>query len=168
MRASIQYFSDFKNEVGLTKFQLLVEFYVAFSRFEYTLKAHRFLDVNAGPDWTGFAASIAVSFDTYVSRLNPEDDLANAIENIIQNPPQKQVVENNDLAWSKATPNDISTTSLLSIYIRRTRNNLFHGGKFTGSDNTTRNWQLIESALIVLSCWIDQYDLKDDFHDINI
>ena len=45
----------------------------------------------------------------------------------------------------------------LGLHIRTIRNNLFHGGKFKGiyQEDISRNYILLQSAMIILNEWLD-------------
>ena len=47
-------------------------------------------------------------------------------------PPKKQIVVDGRLSWNLAPPNTDLRSDLVLIYVRRVRNNLFHGGKVNG------------------------------------
>ena len=79
----------------------------------------------ARPNWDKYANSIKDKFHPE----NPE--VKNAIRYLRKKPPQKQIVRNNELCWENSTP-DLDDLNNLFLYIRRVRNNLFHGGKFKG------------------------------------
>lgn len=108
---------------------LAMEMFSTFARFEYSLKAAKFHkgDGDAEANWRKFAESVPLIFD------NPsEAEVREAVDYILSHPPKKQTIVNGLLTWSDS----VSQTNLLSdrilIYVRRVRNNLFHGGKFNG------------------------------------
>lgn len=130
------------------------ELFYQFARTEYALKAAGFYCPNqvvAKADWRRFAESseIVVMFETPKTRL-----LADAIQYIKDNPPKKQTIVNELLAWSDAKPSTNLDSDLILIYVRRIRNNLFHGGKFNGHwFAPERSERLIDAALQILrSC----------------
>ena len=53
-----------------------------------------------------------------------------AIELILKEPPKKQFIANGLIEWKEVAPATNSRSDALFQYIRRIRNNLFHGGKF--------------------------------------
>src|SRR5438105_6143516 len=108
---------------------LAAELFRTFARFEYALKAvgYHMGDGRAAPNWRAFAESIPVAFD------DPQDpDLKAAVAYILEHPPRKQVVANGVLAWSGEPPQTDLLSDRILLYVRRVRNNLFHGGKFNG------------------------------------
>jgi hypothetical protein len=147
---------------------IIYDFLITFARFECALKnTIRFLHPSeAEPAWDTFAESISLVF-------NPDSSLKtrNAVDYILNDPPRKQINELGVLIWQNNILNDEnSITRKLSVYIRRVRNNLLHGGKFNGSYTPeSRNHQLIISSLIILNDWINlDPEIKSNFlADIN-
>jgi hypothetical protein len=143
---------------------LIFKFFITFARFEFALKnSNDFCIVSqrgkCSADWDKFIKSIK-DFDPDINL-----DLREACMYIIENPPKKQSKRGNQLQWEDSV---FEGTGLqkLNIYIRRIRNNLFHGGKFNGImiPDVSRNARLITSALIVLNNWIDlNQEIKDLF-----
>lgn len=130
---------------------LLLEFFVVFSKFEFALKNSTFLkgdESHADPDWDCFAVSLRGPF-----RVSASSELKEACEYLLLNPPMKQAVVNNRLAWSSNDPGAPSKVERLLLLVRRVRNNLFHGGKFSagGFEDTPRQERLLKSALIILA-----------------
>lgn len=121
-----------------------------FAQFEYCLKATGFMtqgrNGEASPDWTGFARSLPPLFEEPNSAA-----LAKAVHYILEHPPKKQVIEEGRLAWSDRAPNSENLTDLVLLYVRRVRNNLFHGGKFNGHwFAPERSQQLMSAAVVIL------------------
>jgi hypothetical protein len=130
---------------------LLFEFFVVFSKFEFALKHSAFLIGDASraePNWDGFAASLRNSFQASAS-----SQLKEACEYLLLNPPMKQVVVSGKLAWSSNAPDSLSEAERLLLLVRRVRNNLFHGGKFSAGcfEDTPRQECLLKSTLIILA-----------------
>ncbi len=130
---------------------LLLDFLMVFSRFEYSLKKCGFVRGNekrAWPDWDKFGAANYERFDTI------EDvALMDAVDFLRREPPKKQVFRDDQLGWEKVTHNPKEPLFLYVLLLVRTiRNNLFHGGKFSDGpiDEPARNYQLLHSALTVL------------------
>lgn len=66
----------------------------------------------------------------------------------------KQVVVDGRLAWGTVGPDEsLSEAEQLLLYVRRVRNNLFHGGKFSAElfEDTERQEQLLRNSLVILS-----------------
>jgi len=127
----------------------VVEFFLIFSRFEYALKQAGFLkNDRAKPDWNSFSDEIN---DYLPSRKNKNDEFRKAIDYLNRYPPRIQIVKESNgrnlLDWKSCKPQG-NETRVLTEYIRRIRNNLFHGGKFPFETN--KDIPLINSATIVL------------------
>ena len=105
------------------------EMFRLFARFEYALKAVGFHNGHgsAKPDWRAFAKSVAWNFEQI-------DDaaLTEAVAYIRAHPPKKQIIKDGLLDWDESAPETDLEVDRLLIYVRRVRNNLFHGGKFNG------------------------------------
>jgi len=115
---------------------------------EYALKAASFNcgDGNANANWTDFATNI----DKCLLSLN-ELNLKRSVQYILNNPPKKQIIKNGLIQWSSATPSYHNQTDLLLLYVRRVRNNLFHGGKFNNNwFDYERSEELLLCSIIVL------------------
>jgi len=106
--------------------QLAIELFQKFARIEYALKAAGFHygEGEAKPNWDKFASSVS-------GVLEKDPSIDASIKYISENPPKKQVIRNNLLEWEIPKP-DASKTHELLLCVRRVRNNLFHGGKFSG------------------------------------
>lgn len=108
---------------------LVFEFFLAFSRFEYALKATRYRNKKPGRaqiDWNEFARRNEGAFD----RNDPE--IKKAFEYLNTDPPKEQVVnEKGNLKWDDNSRIDNMGDLEWAIrLVKTTRNNLFHGGKF--------------------------------------
>lgn len=119
-----------------------------FARFEYSLKAAGFHggDGDAKPDWRSFSKSIPNLFNNIT-----DDKLAEAVDYFRQYPPKKQIIKDEHLQWDDSDPQtDLETDSILT-YVRRVRNNLFHGGKFNGRwFEPQRSEELLRYSLTIL------------------
>lgn len=133
--------------------ELAFYFFKEFARFEYALKA---ADFNCGegeakPNWDKFAKTVRDTFENISSQ-----ELQDAVNYILSNPPQKQVVKNGKLDWDKSLCENSYKADKLLVYVRRVRNNLFHGGKFNGHwFAPQRSEELMHHSLIVLEACLD-------------
>ncbi|MEQ3724349.1 hypothetical protein [Alcanivorax sp.] len=129
-------------------------FFREFSRSEYALKAAGFHngEGNAQANWAAFALQV----EPYIQ--NPGDaSVSEAIKFILHEPPKKQIIRDGLIQWDAAEPNHNSQAENLFVYIRRVRNNLFHGGKFNGHwFAPERSEALITCSLVVLKACINQ------------
>ena len=139
---------------------LLLNFFLTFARFEFALKNADFFKKpgypidpadppDAQPDWDRFAVSIRDVF-------NPDSRsaLRDACDYLLLNPPEREVVMNGPcLMWERRSPPEhLSSAERVILCVRRVRNNLFHGGKFTTQPVPTldRNEGLLRSSLVIL------------------
>lgn len=130
---------------------LVLGFFLKFSRFEFALKFAGFSrgGVNyVEPDWIRFAATLR---DTFNKNQNPP--LAQACKYILDNPPKQQALAGGNLAWNTQPPANANTEpELLVAYVKRVRNNLFHGGKYNNQmhEETARDEELLRGSLLIL------------------
>lgn len=144
--------------------ELVFEFLAVFSRLEFSLKESGYFrkgrnDI-AEADWTRFAESMTLQFEQSDSK-----DLSSAIEYLIQEPPQQQIIEGGSLKWRPLTfkPEHTLAAKVL-LAVRMTRNNLFHGGKHFPQPVDGRDEKLINSSLAILDfCIAKHEDVKFDY-----
>lgn len=150
----VNYFKRFIQEPNR---ELVITFFIVFSRFEYALKSEGFFinnHDNVSANWDSFASSIRDQFD---AKKTPE--LLEAVNYLHNSPPRKQVVkEDNQFGWSlRRNDENLPLIHELLLSIRTVRNNLFHGSKFQeisdGGEN--RNTQLLINSLIILDECLD-------------
>lgn len=145
-------------------FQLCSDFLILYSRLEYALKESGFLQngANALASLDKFCANILEDFDPSANEV-----LRHAVDFILNEPPRRLLRIDDRLEW-QVNIVDKSLELQLAEYIRRTRNNLMHGGKFYGQiDTGGRNWMLISSAMIIIENWIDlNEEVKTRFREL--
>ncbi|MFA5863671.1 MAG: hypothetical protein WC975_03195 [Phycisphaerae bacterium] len=135
---------------GIDK-NLIQDFFCGFARFEYALKRAGYLKENEKRvmlDWDSFAKDISGKLDK-----DPDPKLKKAIEYLTVHPPKKQVVKEKKLGWQDISKIDSKGIEAWILRVIRTiRNNLFHGGKFTGKpvEEVARNDKLLNASVIVL------------------
>lgn len=164
-------FADrFREDINPNGRDILIDFFIIFSRFEFALKAYTYNKPNkdkAEADWDAFVNTISTRFD---EKKNPE--LLNAVTYLLQNPPKTKRNVNGQLAWRHINLDSNSPLiNTLCIYIRAIRNNLFHGGKFNGNfePDVSRDTTLLQTALIVLNNWLELCpDVERKFSEFNI
>ena len=138
------------DSLGIDK-DLVLEFFCAFSRFEYALKKAGFATggkTRVSADWDCFGKTLrALSSEQYAPVLE-------CCGYLRRQPPKKQVLRGGNLAWSDVTDTSLSDVEQILIYVRCVRNNLFHGGKFPMPDGpvegVARNKELVQDSLAVL------------------
>jgi len=146
--------SYFQQYIPKNDWDLVITFFIVFSRFEYTLKKEGF--VNGDQDrvtanWDTFAAKIRKDF-----RPERSPELQAAVNYLHDSPPRKQIVQGGTrLGWSPSRyPENTPLIHELLLSIRTVRNNLFHGAKFQEvfheDHSSSRNQQLLQSSLIIL------------------
>jgi len=131
-------------------------FFCVFSRYEFALKEAGFLtsieaETNAKADWTCFSKRIQAGYSQ-----SQEQDFVEAANYLLDKPPERQYVKSDgSLGFKKPTETRRDIDWLLTL-ICRVRNNLFHGGKFSGRDfYSERDEILTRSSLIVLNSCLD-------------
>jgi hypothetical protein len=162
--------------------ELLLEFFLTFSRFEYALKAIGFFKKpdpkkyksakppSAEPDWRTFRISLRNRFQT-----NRTETLKHACEYLLDQAPWKQVISKNadwKLAWeTPLRPEEETEVEFLLRMVSYVRNNLFHGGKhgIAVHEDTERTEALLRNSLIVLEeCLILVPQLQEAFDEATI
>ncbi len=130
------------------KEDLVLDFFYVFSRFEYALKRTGFAKKQGrdgvAADWDAFAIEIE-------NRGPDLEKVLTAGRYILKSPPNKQILEGRELSWKPARPTQSPIQDLL-IYVRRVRNNLFHGGKYPAGPepDTARDEDLLRASIAVL------------------
>lgn len=135
--------------------ELAGEFFFVFARFEYALKAAGFLEpvVDARVDWRGVATAVEPIF------LNPApEEFAKAVTYILENPPNKQYHEQGSISWRPVEPQTDLISDKVLQYVRRVRNNLFHGGKFSGGylRDPPRSDRLMKCGVNIISRCVEE------------
>jgi len=144
---------------------LVIEFFVMFSRFEYALLHTGFVrdDLDfAAANWDRFGRE-------FNERFAPDStpELGQATTYLLKHPPKKQIRENGALVWKDALPSENEPRLYrLLVFIRRIRNNLFHGNKLSDllQEYSARNVNLLRHGLTVLYGCLDLHvELRDLF-----
>ncbi|MEX2449932.1 MAG: hypothetical protein WD407_03675 [Rhodospirillales bacterium] len=141
---------------------LAMALFKKFARFEYALKVTSFHCGNgkANSDWQKFSRSIQGFFEK-----SENNELRSAIQYFLDHPPKKQVIRNNQIDWEEANPGSKIPEELILLYVRRVRNNLFHGGKFHGHwVEPQRDINLLKYSLVILdACLQASNDVREAF-----
>lgn len=143
--------------------QLANELFHVFSRTEYALKAAGYNngDGAAEANWKSFALAVEGLI------ANPTTShLQGAINFFLSAPPKKQVIINGTIQWAVSEPATNSQADKLLIYVRRVRNNLFHGGKFNGHwFAPDRSEPLLRHSLSILTACVDSVpEVREAYH----
>ncbi len=113
-------------------------FLVLFARWESALKHHGFARRGcygqAEPDWNRFVDQHEMAIEALKT---PE--FASAPTTLERQPPKREECTNGSVEWrdNPRRPTETKARSLFRI-VRDVRNNLFHGGKFLGQEETAR------------------------------
>jgi hypothetical protein len=126
---------------------LLLDFFIGFSRFECALNAQEFV-------WPGTANVNWSVFTTWLESLPPSELEPVLLEGreLSKQPPKKLVRGPEGLDWESVSQTaGESDIRFLIGCLTRARNNLFHGGKYvTLPEPVDRNQWVIKNALRVL------------------
>jgi len=153
--------------------ELVLQFFVTFSRFEYALKRAGFVRSdgynNASADWQRFARKKGNALLDDI----PDMEFTDAKSFLLREPPQKQVVTATDrsLRWQANTKRrEEGDAEYLLRLVKDVRNNLFHGGKYpyeAVSGQALRNSTLLQACLAILEkCLSLDADVKHFFEDL--
>ncbi len=148
--------------------KLVFEFFKVFARFEYALKrTDDFLTFdrydNAKPDWDTFAKELDSKFKEIGSKY-----FLTAVKYFKSKPPKKQVKDDARLRFKVVSPRKTTDTENILELVRRVRNNLFHGGKFSSGpvEGSERDETLIKHSLVILrECKSIDEDVEKDFDE---
>jgi len=132
--------------------EVVLQFFVCFSRFEYALKRAGYLSPKkpyAEADWKSFAEKLETSLANIT-----DIQFVKAKTYLLKRPPQKLMRNSdNSLEWGDNKQNGESETVYLLSLVRSVRNNLFHGGKYphnSVSGQALRNRELLQHCLTIL------------------
>lgn len=143
--------------------RLAAKLFHVFSRTEYALKAAGYNngDGNAEANWNKFALAVE---GVVANPTSPE--LKEAIDFIFNAPPKKQIIADGIIEWASVEPNTNSRADKLLQYVRRIRNNLFHGGKFNGHwFAPERSEPLLRHSLVILNACVEATrEVREAYH----
>ena len=129
---------------------LIFKFFKLFSAFEYELKSRGYVlgsNKKVSADWDRF---VKEKIDT--NFLTTLGDKAISAEYLLKYPPKKQVLDENDnLIWDEVDCGQ--NKHALFDYIKRVRNNLFHGAKLNYSYkeiDEERDVKLLNHSYVIL------------------
>jgi len=133
--------------------ELVIRFFISFSRLEYALKSDsRYLKKGlydrAEVDWPRFTEDKFRDFD-------PSTDitLKEAVDFLLRTPPRQQIKNSGgNLDWRERDYEEESDLGNIVEAVKQVRNNLFHGGKcgWRDSNDSARNGDLLRHSLRVL------------------
>jgi hypothetical protein len=132
--------------------ELLLKFFIVFSRCEYALKRSGFTNgqdgVKVEPNWDKYIKLLKADFNA-----DRTDELKAAVDYLENNPPKKQILSKSKLAWcEQKMPQNRPQLFWLLDLVKTVRNNLFHGAKYPHAEiqDPARNKLLLESSLLIL------------------
>jgi hypothetical protein len=133
------------------------QFFQVFSRMEYALKAsgYNYGDGTAKANWDRFALAVASSVNS-----PPSGEVGEAIAFLLDEPPKKQIIASGVLEWRVSPANTGNKADDLFVYIRRVRNNLFHGGKFNDHWFAPERSEKLMAASLAVMFWAIELDLN--------
>lgn len=145
--------------------ELILEFFLTIARAEFSLKVNGFVsgdETRVSANWDQFTNQIKDQMN-----LEKTQELKEASDFILLNPPWKQVLRNGQVMWDSNYPNNsLSDLEKVILLVRRIRNNLFHGGKHNNEvfEDTERTTHLLRSALVIIEEAISQIpDVRDSY-----
>ena len=150
--------NDYALSFSLDDRERVFGFLALFSRWEYALKATTFWRngqyAHAEADWDAFANNISGELPALAADARFND----AQQYLVQHPPRQQKCMQNPerIEWADnpRRPKETDASYLFRV-IRDIRNNLFHGGKFSGyAEELARDRQLIDSATKILEACV--------------
>ncbi|NRB36456.1 MAG: hypothetical protein HRU31_17335, partial [Rhodobacteraceae bacterium] len=120
-----------------------------FAQFEYCLKVTGYCvggrDDAANPDASRFSRELPPLSE------QAGEDVVEAISYILRRSPKKQVYVDEVLQWRDVASQAENENDLIFLYVRRVRNNLFHGGKFNGRFfDPVRSKEFLECSITIL------------------
>lgn len=145
-------------------YEVASDFFRTFARMEYALKATGFFEGDeqqVKADWKQFAREVQVALAA------ANEKVREAVNFILSEPPKKQVIVNGCLQWDSTPPSAENEADRVLLYVRRVRNNLFHGGKFNGHwFQPERSGELMKASLIILNfCRESCSDVSQAFYE---
>jgi hypothetical protein len=135
---------------------LALDFFLAFSRFEFALKRAGFVRGDAKQalaDWEKFAKALR-EVDTSA--------VLKCCTYLSANPPKKQVLDDGKLNWALRNRNLTEIDNIL-LDVRTIRNNVLHGGKYKSGpmEEPLRDQRLIKDCLGALKALLDLPSLPE-------
>ena len=132
-------------------------FLAMFSRWECALKHGGFVRAGtfeqAEADWDSFANKYAAQIIAH-----QDTEFTSARARLLSNPPKHELLSIGTVSWqdNPRRANETDAVYLLRV-VRDIRNNLFHGGKYSGGPEpeTARDRALINCAVLILKRLLD-------------
>ncbi|MBL4829424.1 MAG: hypothetical protein JKY55_06015 [Aliivibrio sp.] len=150
---------------------LVYEFLVVFLRLEYAAKMNEFVVPLAEGEqerkltvlWEDVSDQIE---ENWTVALREDDELKNAADYYDTYPPEKQILTTDGIEFKNTEIQNVASSLKLLLAVRRVRNNLFHGGKASKSENVERSSALLRNGItIILGAVQCNVDLSMHFHE---
>lgn len=161
-----QLYQKFKENLDPYYQEIIIKFFLSFSRFEFLLKYDDFIKPNGTVDWEDFTIKKKIDYKIRLDKGITEE-LQNAIQYINSNPPKKLVKIDGKYLWEDIRRTNIAPLEVLTLHIRTIRNNLFHGNKVLNADNG-RDRGLLQSSLLILNDLVTFLDGELNFVEESI
>ncbi len=161
-----QLYQKFKENLDPYYQEIIIKFFLSFSRFEFLLKYDDFIKPDGTVDWDGFTIKKKIDYKIRLDKGITEE-LQNAIQYINSNPPKKLVKIDGKYLWEDIRRTNIAPLEVLTLHIRTIRNNLFHGNKVLNADNG-RDRGLLQCSLLILNDLVTFLDGELNFVEESI
>jgi hypothetical protein len=132
------------------QWQLYIEFFVVFSRFEYALKRDGHVHENGNINWDQAANKFEAAYSEAAKEFSTRASYLHG------HPPQKMILTTAGVAWRALDTSTISETRRALLFLGTIRNNLFHGGKWPDGPKygVERDHRLVEDALKIITFFL--------------
>lgn len=150
---------------------LVYEFLVVFSRLEYAAKMSKFVEPLLEGEqerkltilWDDVSDQIE---GNWTIALKEDDELKKAVDYYDTHPPEKQILTINGIEFKSTEIQNVAHSSKMLLAVRRVRNNLFHGGKASKSENVERSSALLRNGITIILVAVQcNVDLSMHFHE---
>ncbi len=137
---------------------LVYEFFLKFSRFEFSLKASGFVR-------TGMRKAAVADWKKFYQKFGADYHVDDKEKQLLKTPPNRQVYIDQKISWQDFEfPADSTDLEKITLALRSMRNNLFHGGKYG-----EKSWDDGERVRFVLSRGVHSLERMAELDgDINI
>lgn len=156
-------YQQMKNKLSINDGELLLKFFVIFSRFERALKYGSYFlsQPYFRPDWKRFIQDIEPHFNHTASPV-----LRKAFQFLKENNPNRERLGEWGIESEPLREGD-SDLQTVVFYLQGVRNNLFHGAKGEMGNFIRRSdRQYLESALILLNAFLElNKEVRSFFYD---
>lgn len=164
-RPTDQLYSKFK-DVSASHRELIIKFFISFARLEFLLKWKDYIKDDGEVLWQKFYCNKNIQFENSL-RIRDDSKLQSAIKYLNQHPPKKLIKKDGELNWREFEDYNNCLLEQLCLYVKRVRNNLFHGNKSISLGNS-RDEQLLRHSLYLIDELVTLLDGETDFVEESI